>query len=136
MGSLSFSKWAEIGDALNKGRDSVRQRWSRSLLPMLLQHYSGTLNRRVEMMLANHVADTYKDFHSIDWMEVAARSEFSGHTLDSLKNLVYMNMKINGSRKLRLKTDEMSPDMVRDYAKNVYGDRDVKVRLKDHQMET
>ena len=133
----SSCKWREIGDSLNRDRNSVLVRWTRSLLPTLLQHYSGTLNLRVEMMLANHVADTYKDFHSIDWMEVAARAEFSGHTLAHLKNYVYLNMKKNARIKLRIKSEEMNPEMVRDYARNVYGDGlDVKVRRKDHRNET
>ena len=89
----SSCKWREIGDSLNRDRKSVWVRWTMSLLPTLLQHYSGTLNLRVEMMLANHVADTYKDFHSIDWMEVAARTEFSGHTINKREPTLQANSK-------------------------------------------
>merc|ERR1719414_2637972 len=51
--SSSLGKWTEIGDTLKKNRKSVMTRWYRNLLPMLLQHYSGTSNLRVELMLAN-----------------------------------------------------------------------------------
>jgi len=55
---------AEVCDlARQLGREvaSLTHRWSYSLQPMLLQHYTGTLNLRVERMLANHIAENYRD---------------------------------------------------------------------------
>ena len=75
---------SDLAKQLNKTPTAVKRRWTDKLQPWLLQHYSGTLNLRVERMLANHIAQTYT-FSSIDWPRVAARTEFAGHTERSLR---------------------------------------------------
>ena len=52
---------AQLAKDLHTGGGSVIDRWHKSLQPWLLQHYSGTLNFRVERFLANHLAETYSD---------------------------------------------------------------------------
>ena len=71
-------------------------------------------------MLANYISDTFTDFSSIDWPEVAARSEFAGHTEQSLR---YMYLqKLNKSKKvLGLQSDELRPLHIAEYCELVYG---------------
>merc|ERR1719285_805345 len=46
---------------------SVIRRWSRTLQPILLQHFAGTLNLGIERMLANYIAENFTDYSDIDW---------------------------------------------------------------------
>ena len=80
--------YADLNKDLNKSRHGVFKRWANVLQPRLLQHYSGTLNLPVERMLANYISDTFTDFSTIDWPMVAARSEFAGHTKNSLQRSI------------------------------------------------
>ena len=41
-----------------------------TLQPWLLQHYTGTTGLRVELMLANMVAEKYTNIYEVDWVEV------------------------------------------------------------------
>ena len=56
----------ELSQQWNRGSTSIMNHWMNTLQPMLLQHYSGTLNLRVERMLANHIADNCTDFAQIN----------------------------------------------------------------------
>ena len=42
-----------------------------TLQPWLLQHYTGTTGLRVELMLANMVAEKYTSIYEVDWVEMA-----------------------------------------------------------------
>ena len=55
----------------------------------LLQHKAGTLDLRVEVMLASHVLEIYNSVHEINWIEVVSKPEFTGHTVYSLKNHIF-----------------------------------------------
>ena len=81
--------YAELANHLNKSSHGVLRRWANVLQPWLLQHYSGTLNLRVERMLANYISDSFTNFSDIDWSKVAARSELVGHTENSLKQIYF-----------------------------------------------
>merc|ERR1719334_2364417 len=102
---MTSEEWSEVGDKIHKTWNGVRRRWTLHLYPMLLQHYSGTLNFRVEVLLANHVEDMYIDFQSIVWNDVASKKEFVGHTVNSLKNSVYNSLKNRAMNKTGLKRD-------------------------------
>jgi len=65
---------------------SLVHRWAYNLQPWIMQHYAGTLNLDIRMMLVNHLAETYRSRESIDWDAVAAKSEFAGNTGESLQN--------------------------------------------------
>jgi len=69
----------------NKGA-SLALRWVNNLQPWIMQHYAGTLNLDIRMMLVNHLAETYHSRESIDWNAVADKSEFAGNTCTHLKH--------------------------------------------------
>ena len=120
--SITREEWRQVGDRILKNEKGVSLRWTLNLYPMLLQHYSGTLNFRVHVLLANHVKDTYEDFQSIVWNDVASKKEFVGHTVSSLKNRIYSNLKIGAMRKFGLKQDEINPKIVAKHAREVHGE--------------
>jgi len=64
---------------------SVVQRWNYYLQPWIMQHYAGTLNLDIRMMLVNHLAETNQNRKSVDWEAVAEKSEFAGNTATNLK---------------------------------------------------
>ena len=64
---------------------SLINRWTYSLQPWLMQHYAGTVNLDIRMMLVNHLAQTYQNRESIDWDAVAEKTEFAGNTALHLK---------------------------------------------------
>ena len=115
--------YADLNMHLNKSSHGVLRRWANVLQPWLLQHYSGTLNLRVERMLAKYISDTFTDFSSIDWPEVAARSEFAGHTSSSLKSLYFSHLCRGAKSKLGLKMDEMTTKHIAEHCElvPVYG---------------
>ena len=112
---------ADLTKELKKGNTSVRDRWHHILQPWLLQHYSGTLNLRVERMLANYLVETFTDALSIDWPRVVPRPEFAGHTKNSLKH-IFSNMKISSSLKFNLVSSDVTLQHIADYSELVYGE--------------
>ena len=47
--------WKKVASRLRKNWHGVVQRWRLTLLPWLLQHQAGTLNLRIEVMLATEL---------------------------------------------------------------------------------
>ena len=113
--------YADLNMHLNKSSHGVLRRWANVLQPWLLQHYSGTLNLRVERMLANYISDTFTDFSDIDWSKLAARSEFVGHTENSLKQKYFGHLSTDTKKKFGLKSDEVLPQHIAEYCELVYG---------------
>jgi len=112
----------ELTQQLKRGRAStLTKRWSDLLQPYLLQHYSGTLNLRVERMLANHIVESYRDYSDIRWEEVADRREFAGHTVTSLKRLLG-TFRMGAGRKFGLERSEVTLRNIGDYCELVYGE--------------
>ena len=72
-------------------------------------------------MLANYISDTYTDFSDIDWSKLAARSEFVGHTENSLKQKYFGHLSTDTKQKFGLKSDEVLPRHIAEYAELVYG---------------
>ena len=64
---------------------SLALRWAHQLQPWIMQHYAGTLNLDIRLMLVNHLAKTYQSRDSVDWNAVADISEFAGNTAKILK---------------------------------------------------
>ena len=52
---------------------SLAHRWVRKLQPWIMQHYAGTLNLDIRMMLVSHLGETYRSRESIDWDAVVAK---------------------------------------------------------------
>ena len=112
----------ELTQQLKRGSlDTLTKRWVGMLQPTLLQHYSGTLNLRVERMLANHIVESYRDYSDIRWEEVAARREFAGHTIISLKNIYLTNLRANTGLKFSINSSEVSLKDITLYSEEVYG---------------
>ena len=101
---------------------SVMRRWSRFLQPYLLQHYAGTLNLSIDRMLANHILDTYNDFADINWVKVAARPEFRGHTINSLKGIHHSKLKRNATTKFDIPSREITLKQVAEYANETFAE--------------
>jgi len=80
---------AEVATALGRNEVSSRNRWGHTLKPWILQHYSGTLNFDIRIILANYLAENFDCLDSIDWVVVATRPEFVGHTQGSLRSIFY-----------------------------------------------
>ena len=121
---------SDLAKQLNKTPTAVLRRWTDELQPWLLQHYSGTLNLRVERMLANYIAQNFT-FSSIDWPKVAARSEFAGHTERSLR-VMYLRKPEKTKMKFRMQSKDVTPQHVAEYCELVYGNEatgKVKARL-------
>ena len=109
-------------------------RWMNNLQPMLLQHYSGTLNLRVEMMLASHIAKSFSNFSEINWSSVAARSEFAGHTERSLRNMYFFISKHTRNR-LDVQNSEVNPQHIAQYCEEVYGEGGRKLTVSKSKMQ-
>merc|ERR1719233_1521443 len=81
---MSLDDVATALGRLNKVH-SPALRWAHFLQPWIMQHYAGTLNLDIRMMLVNHLAETYHTRESIDWDAVASKSEFAGNTTTYLQ---------------------------------------------------
>ena len=53
--SFPVKVWQNVASRLRKNWNGVIQRWRLTLLPWLLQHQAGTLNLRIEVMLATEL---------------------------------------------------------------------------------
>ena len=100
-----------------------------TLQPWLLQHFTGTTGFRVELLLANMVAEKYKSMYEVDlfwififlvfylyvqvdWVEVVMSvKEFSGHTYSSLR-AIYMSRLVRNA-KMKLNVESVTPSQVR-----------------------
>ena len=72
-------------------------------------------------MLANYIRETYTDFSSIIWPEVAARREFTGHTASSLHKLYMGSLSPSTKKKFGLQGDRVTPQFIAEYYELVYG---------------
>ena len=124
----------DLSKQWNRGSTSLMNRWLNILQPMLLQHYSGTLNLRVERMLANHIAENCTDFAQIDWDGLAAKKEFAGHTERSLRNM-YFFMSKNTKIRLNVQKSEVNPQHIAQYSEEVYGDGGMKLTVSSSKMQ-
>ena len=106
---------------LNKKNRSVVNRWNNNLQPWLLHHYSGTLNLRVEVLLANYLVQIATDVSFIDWPKVVSRPEFVGHTKNSLAH-IFGCLRKHASEKFNLVNSEVTFQQVADYSELVYGE--------------
>ena len=78
-GFLSQSTAMGLATELQRYYISVKLHWEQSLQPMLLQHLTGTTGFRVERMMTSLVAEKFKDYKGIDWLEfVNQHKEFAG----------------------------------------------------------
>ena len=114
--SLPVKVWRKVAARLRKDWHGVVTRWRLTLLPWLLQHKAGTLNMRIEVMLATHLLETYV------WTDVASRPEFAGHNAYSLKNQTFNGLKFNAATKFGISKSELSLLKVVEYSKDVYGE--------------
>jgi len=112
-GFLSQSEAMELGTELHRNFKSVRLRWESNLQPMLLQHYTGTSDFRVEKMLTRLVAKKYKDHREIDWSEILNQhEEFAGHTNASISAVFQVCFK---AAKRQKKADAVSLQEVAEF---------------------
>jgi len=118
---------------LNREVWVVLRRWEIYLQPWLLQHYTGTLNLRVERMLANYINDNFDTFDKINWPEVAVRREFAGQTLNSLRTMYFKNLRVSTRKKFQLENDEVTAQDIMNYCELVYGKS--RARLGGKTME-
>ena len=89
-GLLSPSVTKKLAKETGRNCSTVRYRWESIVQPWLLQHYTGTTGLRIELALANLVAQNYSDRKGIDWSEIASQhKEFSGQSGASLSQIFH-----------------------------------------------
>eukprot|EP00092_Neocalanus_flemingeri_P021267 GFUD01023046.1.p1 GENE.GFUD01023046.1~~GFUD01023046.1.p1 ORF type:complete len:643 (+),score=159.62 GFUD01023046.1:102-2030(+) len=113
----------EVATALSRKEVSPRNRWGNQLKPWILQHYSGTLNLNIRIMLANYLADNFNSIDSIDWPFVANRPEFVGHTQGSLRSIFFAYLFRSTKLHLKLESSEISLKNIADNTNEAYGDK-------------
>ena len=101
---------------------SLVNHWTSTLQVTLLQHYSGTLNLRVERMLANFVSENYTKFSEIHWADIASRVEFAGHTDRSLRNIYCMVLMKRARMKLGVQSCKVTLEQVTYFCEELYGE--------------
>ena len=119
---LGRSCFKELAELWNIDPSGLIGRWTMTLQPILLQHYSGTLNLRVERMLANYISENFTNFSLINWTQVAASDEFVGNTESSLRKKYFTTLSKNARLKLGVENSEMTPQHVAQYCEAVYGE--------------
>ena len=117
--TLTNQNVRELASKFNRSRNVVVKRWVSTLQPTLLQHYSGTLNLRVERMLASFILENFTDYSDIRWEEVAVRREFAGHTITSLKHIYLTHMRPHAARKFNIEASEVSLKDISIYCEEV-----------------
>ena len=118
---LLESQCGDLAKQWKKHSHSLTRYWLGILQPTLLQHYTGTLNLRVERILANHISENYTDFSEINWKEIAARNEFAGNTEGSLKK-IYFRLSNHTRPKLGVTNSQLTPSHVSQYCDEAHGE--------------
>ena len=120
--TLQKNQCAELNKEFDKDPNGgVFRRWAGCLQPWLLQHYTGTLNLRIERMLASHIWQTFAHFSFIDWPAVVARREFAGHTEASLRKIYLHILYKNTKLKFGLASSDVTLLHIVEYAEQTYG---------------
>ena len=133
----NMREWKIIAALNGRTEVSVRLRWVNVLQPWILQHYSGTLNLDIRRMLANYLADNFKNIDSIDWQSVSTKTEFAGHTQASLRTVFFINLFKETKRDPNANSEDITLEMVADYANKTFapGGRKVLDRILTRQKE-
>ena len=133
---LCKQQYLELTKQLGKSPQGVLQRWQNVLQPWLLQHFSGTLNLRIERMLANYLAETFSEISEINWTKVASRKEFAGHTEFSL-NSVFSKLLFMYTRDGVVDRADVGLQGIAQLCEEVYGRGEVRMIKKklDRQRE-
>ena len=118
---LHYQSIKEVAEELGRIPEDLTLRWSRFLQPTLLQHYTGTLNLRVEVMLANYLLEHFASLSDVNWSEVAARREFAGHTVNSLKNTL-SKIVLNATKTLNIERADVTLRIIAEHSEQVYGE--------------
>jgi len=133
----NMSEWNIVAALYGRTEGSLRLRWVTSLQPWILQHYSGTLNLEIRRMLANYLADNFKNIDSIDWQSVSTKTEFAGHTQASLRTVFFNNLYKETKRNLNDNSEDITLEMVAEYANKAFaqGGRKVLDKILTRQKE-
>ena len=115
------SHCAELAKQWKKPPQTLISYWRGIMQPTLLKHYAGTLNLRVERMLANHITENYTEFSEICWNEIAAKNDFAGNTEGSLKK-IYSRLSGHARTKLDVENSQLTPWHVAQYCDEVHGE--------------
>jgi len=135
--NLPNMRWKIIAALNGRTEVSLRLRWGNFLQPWILQHYSGTLNLEIRRMLANYLADNFKNIDSIDWQSVSTKTEFAGHTQASLRTVFFNNLYKETKRNLNDNSEDITLEMVAEYANKAFaqGGRKVLDKILTRQKE-
>ena len=125
---------------LNRNKINISKRWRDDLQPWILQYYNGTLNLDIRRMLLNYLKDTFGSRDAIDWLLVAKRPDFVGHTESSLRRVFFTSVDIvRRHEKLKnLKSEEITLNQIADVANECFNDkfsRRLSVRILRRQTE-
>jgi len=127
----------EVAKKLGRNKYTLISRWYYRLKPWILSYYEKTLNLDIRLILATVIAENFKTIYEIDWEQILERSEFSGHTVGSLR-YVFLRMLHLAADHLHLPSDEVTLKQVADDAKHTYTlgrARNISETTKKRQME-
>ena len=136
LGELTVES-KNLEQVVGRHPNTVYHRWERYLKVWLLGYYRKTLNMEIRMMLANCLADNFKDIDSIDWDFVSKFSEFQGHTIISLKRVFFL-MFLQCASHLNTDKTQVSLKLLAEYANVTFGAgkaRKLLAKVKIRQMK-
>jgi len=115
----------KLSTDLKRVKNPIYQRWRDVLQPWILQYYTGTLNLDIRRMLLNYMADTFGSREDIDWLLVAERPEFVGHTEFSLRRVFFTTLDIvKRHEKLRnLKFEDVTLSQLAEVSNECFNDK-------------
>ena len=106
----------KLEEVIGRNHYTIYERWERYLKVWLLGYYKKTLNLEIRMMLANCLADNFKDIDSIDWDFVSSIRDFQGHTEVSLRITFFKNLVRCAVKQLKVDKTEISLKQIAEYA--------------------
>jgi len=121
--TLSRCEIAKVDDLaanLNREAKSINSRWNLILRPWLLQYFKKTLNLDIRPMLINHLAANFTSIRDIDWKTIEKMPEFSGHTIESIKNVFLKSIHLPLSRLLKIPRTEVTLRQLADASKSYH----------------
>jgi len=115
-----IAKVDDLAVNLDREAKSINSRWNLILRPWLLQFFKKTLNLDIRPMLINHLAANFTSIRDIDWKTIEKMPEFSGHTIESIKNIFLKSIHLPLSRLLKIPRTEVTLRQLADASKSYH----------------
>jgi len=109
----------EFAKLMERNHKSIYDRWESVIKCWILQYYNKNLNQEIRPMLVDIIHRNYDSVIGIDWEFVSSHKEFSGYTIEGLKDLFY-DINSKAAKSLKKSSYELSFDEIANFGEEYF----------------